>query len=134
MKAVRLDLYGQRGADIIQLLAFGYYDVSSGELIEHDYDAHDFVLVMEDEYAGTDLILASVDNGQINTGQSWTTVLEGSSEVVEFSHAISIHLPSSVTDIEPGTYPITLIRTVGAVVDKSVLGTLTIEAAGGADG
>jgi len=133
MKAAELDLYCQRGADFFEPLVFAYYD-EDDVLIEHDYDDHDFVFVVEDEFNGTDLITASVENGRITTGQTCSLILPGESSPTVFTHAIYIHLPASETNLTPKTYPVTLIRTVEGMIDKSILGRLTIESAGGADG
>jgi len=135
-KAVEVYLHVRQGEDLFHTMTFAYSDLSNdGALTEHDYDDNDFVLVVETTRGGEDVAVVSVDNVGISTGQSWTTLLPGNSEPTEFTHAILIHIPNSVTaDITPGVYDLTLIRTPpGGAVDKSVLGTLTVTAGGEVD-
>ncbi|MFA5706198.1 MAG: hypothetical protein WDA41_07570 [Candidatus Neomarinimicrobiota bacterium] len=135
MKAAEMNLYCRRGEDLIQPLAFAFVDPETGDLTEYDYSDCDFALVVESEREGADIVVASVDNGGILKEQEWTTLIPGIEEAVTFKDAILIHITNAITDtIEAGEYPLTLIRTCGSIVDKSVLGTLTVEKGGKADG
>ena len=135
MKAAELNLYCRRGEDLLQPLAFAYRDPETGDLTEYDYSDCDFALVVESEREGADIVVASVDNGGILKEQEWTTLIPGIEEAVTFKDAILIHITNAITDTIPADeYPLTLIRTCGEIVDKSILGTLTVEKGGKADG
>ena len=135
MKAAELNLYCRRGEDLLQPLAFAYRDPNTGELTEHNYSDCDFSLVVESEREGTDIVVASVGNGGILKAQEWTTIIPGVEDAVTFRNAILIHITNAITDTIPaGEYPLTLIRTCGSIVDKSILGMLTVEKGGKADG
>jgi len=135
VKAAELNMYCRRGEDLLQPLAFAYRDTETGDLTEYDYSDCDFSLVVESEREGTDIVVASVDNGGILRAQEWTTIIPGVEDAVTFKDAILIHITNAITDTIPaGEYPLTLIRTCGSIVDKSILGTLLVEKGGKTDG
>jgi len=134
VKAAELNLYCRRGEDLLQPLAFAYRDPETGDLTEYDYSDCDFALVVESEREGADIVVASVDNGGILKEQEWTTLIPGIEEAVTFKDAILIHITNAITDTIPADeYQLTLIRTCGSIVDKSILGTLTVEVGGAID-